>query len=54
MSEIKNVCIFTDCQYKATPGCRIHNLGVFGATKCCKYKPKLPTHKKEQSNVDKG
>ena len=33
------VCIFKDCKYRGTQGCRVHDLGVRGITECVKYKP---------------
>jgi len=32
-------CIFNDCQYEGTKGCRVAGLGVSGITECLKYKP---------------
>ena len=34
------VCVFEDCKFKGTPGCRVHDWGVFGVQECIKYKPK--------------
>jgi len=33
------VCIFNDCEYWKTDGCRVRGLEVYGIQECCKYKP---------------
>jgi hypothetical protein len=31
------ICFLEGCRYRNTPGCRVHNWGVFGITSCIKY-----------------
>ena len=38
----KDVCIYTDCKYKDTSGCRVYGLDVKGITECGKYKVHVP------------
>ena len=36
--EKSDPCVFRDCKYLNTEGCRVKNLRVSGITKCAKYR----------------
>lgn len=52
MNERKKdaVCVFTDCKYKDTEGCRVKGLGVSGITSCVKYKVFVPLTSRRKVN----